>query len=189
MTSKTTSSKAGGVSSQAVQAKTGRGWDDWFVILDDAGAREMTHTRIARYLREEQGVSPWWSQMVANGYEQARGMREKHQMPEGYQISVSKTIQAPPTALYQAWSDEKTRDRWFPGESVTVRKATPNRSLRMTWSDSASTVEVTFNNKGNDKGSSRTQVVVQHSRLADSAQAERMKAYWREALERLKGVV
>ena len=64
-----------------------------------------------------------------------------------------------------------------------------DRSLRMTWGDSKSTVEVIFNDKGNDKGSSRTQVVVQHSRLDDSAQAERMKAYWREALERLKGVV
>ncbi len=189
MTSKTTSSKAGGVSSQAVQAKTGRGWDDWFTVLDDAGAKEMTHTRIARYLREEQAVSPWWSQMVANGYEQARGMREKHQMPEGYQVSVSKTLSAPVAEIYQAWSDENTRNRWLPGESVTIRKATPNRSLRMTWSDGTSSVEVTFNNKGNDKGSSRTQVVVQHSRLADSAQAERMKAYWREALERLNRTV
>ena len=189
MTSKTTANKAAGVSSEAVQTKTGRGWDDWFVILDDAGAKEMTHTRIARYLREEQGVSPWWSQMVANGYEQARGMREKHQMPEGYQISVSKTLQSPLTDLYQAWSDEGILDRWLAGRSVTVRNATPNRSLRMTWSDATSTVEVTFTDKGNDKGASKTQVVVQHSKLADSAQAEQMKAYWREALERLDGVV
>ena len=185
MATRTTSGKAAGVSSQAVQAKTGKGWGDWFVILDGAGAKEMSHTRIATYLREEQGVSPWWSQMVTNGYEQSRGMRKKHQMPAGYQISISKTIQAPSTALYRAWNDETVRDRWLPGESVTIRKATPDKSLRITWTDATSTLEVAFN----DKGASKTQVVVQHSKLADSDQAERMKEYWRDALERLNGVL
>lgn len=119
--------------------------------------------------------------MVANGYEQIRGMRDKHQMPEGYQISVSKTFQVPLDRLYTSWGDAQIRNGWL-SESITVRKATENRSMRITWSDSKTRLEVHFYTKGESK----SQAVVQHSKLADSEQAERMKLYWKEALERLQ---
>ncbi len=46
-------------------------------------------------------------------------------------------------------------------------------------------VEVRFYGKGN----SRSQVVVQHGKLANSTQAARMKAYWKSALERLASAI
>ena len=165
-----------------VQAKTGKNWEQWFAVLDAASAANMSHSEIAKYLNEKEKVPGWWSQMVANTYEQARGLREKHQMPSGYQISVSKTVEAPLAALYESWSDELGRARWLPGESITVRKATPNRSMRMTWADGQTSVEVNFY----DKGKSKSQVVVQHSKLATADEGDRMKAYWKEALRRLE---
>ena len=83
MKNQETSAKTARISDSAVQAKTGKSWKQWFAILDAAGAMEMSHTDIARNLRENQNVPAWWSQMVANTYEQARGMRQKHQVPAG----------------------------------------------------------------------------------------------------------
>ena len=86
-----TATKAAGVSDAAVQAKTGKGWQEWFALLDAAGARQMSHKEIAARLYDQLGCPDWWSQMVAVGYEQERGLREKHQTPAGYQVSASKT--------------------------------------------------------------------------------------------------
>ena len=63
--------KYAGVGSEAVQAKTGKTWAEWFAILDAADAQTMSHPRIARYLQEEHSVPDWWCQMVTVGYEQA----------------------------------------------------------------------------------------------------------------------
>ncbi len=170
------------ISDAAVQGKTGKDWQQWFAILDSAGATKMGHSEIARYLRERHQVPPWWSQMVANTYEQTRGMREKHQMPQGYQISVSKTIGVPVATLFQYWSDDDTREGWLLDAPITICKLTPNQSIRATWSGHESTVDVNFYAKSDSK----SQVVVQHNKLHDAAHADRMKSYWRQALERLR---
>ncbi len=56
-------------------------------------------------------VGPWWCQMVAVTFEQARGLREKHQKPGGYEISASKTVATPLQDLFGAWADEGLRRR------------------------------------------------------------------------------
>src|SRR5437588_3077023 len=99
------------MSDAAVQAKTGKNWPEWFAVLDKAGAAKMTHKQIAAHLLERLGVSSWWSQMVAVGYEQERGLRQKHQTSAGYQISRSMTVAVPIDRLYSAWQDKKTRGR------------------------------------------------------------------------------
>jgi hypothetical protein len=60
------------VSDAAIQKSTGKTWDEWFPILDAWGAREKTHTEIARYVSEEHGVPGWWSQSVTVAYEPRR---------------------------------------------------------------------------------------------------------------------
>ena len=171
-----------GTSDEALKAKTGKTWEEWFAILDAAGAMEMEHPDIARYLSEQHRVPGWWTQKVTGGYEQERKGRQKHQMPEGYQVSVSKTIQVPLTDLYAAWSEGKARLRWLEEPAIQVRKATPAKSLRMTWIDGKSSLEVLFSARGEQ----RSQVSLQHSKLPGAAEAERMKAYWAQALDRLK---
>ena len=169
------------ISDEAVRSKTGKDWSEWFDILDAAGAAAMSHKEIVAYLNQEHGVGPWWQQMVAVSYEQARGLRDRHEMPGGYQISRSKTIAAPVSALYDAWQDEATRQSWLGDAPLTIRKATENKTLRITWDDETS-VDVSFYPKGEHK----TQVTVQHSKLADVSAAEQMKAYWAEKLAGLQ---
>lgn len=173
-----------GVSSDAVQAKTGKTWAEWFGILDAAGAQTLSHPQIARYLQEQQGVPDWWCQMLTVGYEQARGLREAHQKPDGFTANASKTLAVPLAVLYDAWADEGKRAAWLDEVELTVRKATPGKSLRITWSD-GSGLDVNLY----AKGESRSQVSLQHSKLPDAATAARMKAFWGVALDRLKAFV
>jgi hypothetical protein len=85
----TDQSKKTPISDEAVQNATGKVWEEWFAILDSAGGEGMTHKEIVAFLAEHHQVASWWQQSVTNTYEQARGKRGKHQMPEGYQISRS----------------------------------------------------------------------------------------------------
>jgi hypothetical protein len=174
--------KAPPVSDQAVQAKTGKNWEQWFRVLDRAGAKKMNHTDIAAYLYHELECPGWWNQMVAVGYEQARGLRRKHETPAGFQISCSKTVPVPLSTLFAAWWDERSRLRWLKERGMVVRKATRDKSVRVTWVDGRTTLEVLFYAKGEAK----SQVTLQHNKLADADAAERMKIYWSDKLEQLR---
>src|SRR5215467_13039500 len=102
-------------SDEAVKAKTGKVWAEWFKILDKAGAKKMPHKEIALYLYEKQKLPAWWCQMVAVGYEQERGLRQKFQKCDGeFSASRSRTMAAPLAKAYAAWTDEKLRNRWLP---------------------------------------------------------------------------
>jgi uncharacterized protein YndB with AHSA1/START domain len=172
------------MSDEAVESKTGKNWSRWFKHLDAAGGKKMTHQEIAAHLSDKHDVRPWWTQMIAVTYEQARGLRDKHQKPEGYEISVSRTVDAPIGKAYKAWTDEKIRKKWLPAK-LTIRKATPNKSIRISWEDGKTSVAVGFL----AKGSAKCQVVAQHSKLADAKAAAKMKKFWGEALDGLKELI
>lgn len=174
----------GGITSEAVQAATGRTWDQWLTLIDKAGAADMTHRDIAEFLHVRHDLSGWWSQMITVGYEQARGRREKHEKPDGFQISGSKTVTVPLERLFGAWNESSLRARWL-GEFISIRKATPNKSMRITWSDGRSHVDANFYAKGEDK----SMVSVQHGKLPDARTAEKMKEYWSIKLERMRGLL
>jgi uncharacterized protein YndB with AHSA1/START domain len=172
------------MSDEAVAAKTGKTWSRWFKHLDAAGAKKMTHQEIVAHLHDKHNVRPWWTQMVAVTYEQARGLRDKHEKPGGFEISVSRTIGCSVGKAFKAWTDEKTRKSWL-SSNLTIRKATTNKSLRITWEDDNTSVSVGFLSKGADK----CQVVAQHGKLPDAKAAVRMKKFWGEALDKLKELI
>jgi uncharacterized protein YndB with AHSA1/START domain len=127
-------------------------------------------------------VGSWWRQSVTVAYEQARGLRQKHQMPDGYQISRSRTIAALPERIYAAWVDGAQRARWLPDPGFTLRTERPHKSLRLLWVDGRSTLDVSLYPRGENK----TQVTVQHNKLSDAETAQAMKDYWADALKRLE---
>ncbi|MBW8874679.1 MAG: DUF4287 domain-containing protein [Acidobacteria bacterium] len=169
------------MSDEAVQSRTGKTWDEWFAILDAAGCREMDHQQVVAWLSGQPGVGPWWQQMVTVTYERARGKRVKHETPAGFQVSGSRTIAVPVSRLFAAWTDEALRQRWLPDADFTVRKATPDKSLRIAWGDGTN-AEVNFY----PKGEAKSQVAVDHKKLPDAQEAARRKAWWSEALDRLR---
>jgi uncharacterized protein YndB with AHSA1/START domain len=168
------------MSDEAVRAKTGKTWDEWLSILDAAGAKTLGHKEIVA-LVSQHGVGPWWRQMVTVTYEQARGLREKHQTASGYTANASRTIGVPVDRLFAAWSDAALRGRWLPDAELTIRKATPGKSLRISWGDGTN-VDVGLT----PKGESRSQVAVEHAKLPDAGAVARAKEYWKQALDRLQ---
>jgi uncharacterized protein YndB with AHSA1/START domain len=170
------------MSDEAVRAKTGRTWTEWLAALERAGASKLTHQQIVAYLKGEHRLSAWWCQMVTVTYEQAKGLRDKHEKPSGYEIGVSKTIAAPLSRLFRAWEDRKIRDKWLEDPGFVIRKATPGKSMRITWVDGKTSVDAGFYMKGDGK----SQISVQHGRLGSAREAARLKTYWAEQLGKLK---
>ena len=171
------------IGDDAVKAKTGKVWPEWFSLLDKAGAKKMTHKEIVVHLsKRHRKLGGWWTQMVTVAYEQARGLRDKHEKPGGYEISSSKTVAAPIDRLFAAWNDKRRRGSWLPGEEIVIRKATPQKSMRITWSDGKTHVDAYFCAKGDAK----SQIAVQHKKLSSSKEAAGKKAYWSERLGALK---
>lgn len=169
----------------SVLQATGKGWDDWFVLLDAWGARDRKHGEVARFLVEEHAVPGWWAQSITVAYERARGLRMKHQRPDGFSVSASKTIGVPVDVLFAAFVDDVDRERWLSGATMSLRTAQPKRTARFDWEDGTTRVNVGFV----DKGPSKSQVTVAHEKLADAADAEEAKLMWRQRLADLKALL
>jgi hypothetical protein len=173
-------------SDEVIRRNTGRDWDQWFALLDEWGAAERPHPEIARWLAETHAVGGWWAQGVTVAYEQARGRRAPGQRGDGnFSVSASKTVAVPVDRLFAAFADDDLRERWLPGAAFELRTAQPGRSLRANWEDGSTRVSVTFT----ALGESKSQAALQHERLPDAETADRLKAYWRERVAVLKGVL
>jgi hypothetical protein len=174
-----------GWSDELINAKTGCDWDRWVKALDYAKAHEWPHREIARYVHEKYKVPGWWTQTVTVGYERIKGLRAIGQRRDGgYEANKSRTYPVPLARLYRGFSDKRNRAKWLPGVDLTIRTATKDKSMRITWPDGTSVV-VGFLSKGSGKSS----VQVQHGKLSDKAAADRVKAFWGERLGALAEVL
>ena len=144
----------------------------------------MDHKSIAALLAREHAAPPWWGQMITVGYEQARGLRVRHQTPSGYSVSASRTLPVTIGALFDAWISPARRKRWLPGEPLKIHRSTAGKSIRARWKSDETPVEVNFSAK-----SGRAQCSVQHSKLPDARAAARQKKFWGERLDQLKGLL
>jgi len=176
--------KAADVGEAAVRRATGKGWHEWFEQLDRAGAKAMDHRAIVAVLSKVRGLPGWWQQMITVAYERARGLRRKHETTSGFTANASKTVQAPLANLYDAWVDQEKLRAWLGVPPPEVRKANPQRSLRLTWHD-GSWVSVGFYAKGNGK----SQVALGHERLPNARAVVQYKKFWKDALGRLEAAL
>jgi hypothetical protein len=170
------------VSDEAMTNATGHGWDRWFGLLDAWGGTGHTHPEIARWLSDEHGVPPWWTQSITVGYEQARGMRAPGQHVDGWSVTATKTIGVPVERLFEAFADDDLRERWLPAADLRLRTATAPKSARYDWEDGSTRVMVGFIRVSDDKST----VAIEHARLPDADTADEMKAWWRERVAALK---
>jgi hypothetical protein len=173
-----------GLSDESVTKATGRSWSMWVALLDKAGAKKMSHPALTKHIRESYDTPSWWTQMVAVGYERIRGLRAQGQQRSGdWSVSKSKTVGIPLAKLYAAFN-ARGRAKWIPGVKLTVRGATPNKSMRLRWED-GSPIDVGFMAKGDAK----SQVALEHRKLASKAEADRMRAFWTERLNALAAML
>ena len=173
------------VAEERVIEATGHGWDHWFAALDEWGARERKHVDIARWLRDDAGVPGWYSQAIAVSYERARGLRAVGEGVNGFTVSASRTIAVPAEVLFAAFDDPGSRARWLPGADLATRTTTPPRLARYDWEGGPSRLVIGI--EALEDGRSR--VGLSHERLADNAERDTMKAWWRERLTALKALL
>ncbi len=171
-------------SDDAIRQRTGRGWEEWFDLLDEAGMAARPHREISRYVADLQGVVPlaWAAQAVTVSYERARGGRAVGQHPDGFAITASRTVAVPADRLFDAFVDEAERGRWLSDAQLRERVATRPRSARFDWGDGPARINVTFH----ARSAATSTVAVEHARLPDAEEAARMKAWWRGRLTTLK---
>lgn len=174
-------------SDEAIRGRTGRGWEEWFDLLDGWGADAQPHKAIAGRVADKLGIHPlaWNAQAITVSYERARGLRVVGQRATGFAVTASKTIAVPMDRLYDAFVNDSQRRRWLPDGRLRQRTGTKPATARFDWADSKSRVNVYFEAKGEAKSTA----TVEHARLGDAEEAERMKAYWRTALRALKSQI
>ena len=175
-------------SDETIRERTGRGWEEWFDLLDEAGAADMTHRETARWLAEREGLHPlaWNVQAVVGGYEQgpprppgrrARGRLHRHRL----------------------------EDRRRPGRAALrgVRRRGPARALAArrraarAHHDRAALGALRLGRRRRPASTSpspprarrRAPRRCRTSGSPDGAEAERMKAFWRERVAGLKEVL
>ena len=163
---------------------TGKGHAEWFALLDGWGATNHTHTEIARWLNETQGTPGWWTQSITVSYERARGMRARHQMADGFSISVTRTMEAGPEVALAAFTDETVRARWL-SSAMRQRPTRARNVARFDWDEPRSRIIVSVAPKDNG----RTAVTVGHEQLPDAEAGELLKARWRAWLADLKALL
>ncbi|HXV14816.1 MAG TPA: hypothetical protein VEC56_11480 [Candidatus Krumholzibacteria bacterium] len=166
-----------GMSDSAIQAKTGKTWAQWVRALDAIDATKLPHREIAEHVHTVFGVPGWWTQAVTVGYERIKGLREIGQRRSGaYETSKSKTLPVPAKVAFEAFANARTRKKWLADIALTVRKATPSKSVRITWPDGTD-VQVWITAKGE-----KCSVAVQHTKLASKEDVNARKAFWAERL-------
>lgn len=173
-----------GMREDTIRAKTGRSWAGWVRTLDAIGAEGLSHGEIARHVAETYDISGWWSQTVTVGYERIRGLRDIGQRRSGtYEASKTKTLPVSAAVAFDAVTNARIRRRWLPGVAVTIRKASPPKSVRISWPDGTD-VAVWITKKGD-----RCSMAIQHAKLRSKGDVAERKAYWADRLTALAALV
>ncbi|MFQ5907243.1 MAG: SRPBCC domain-containing protein [Thermoplasmata archaeon] len=191
------------IGEEAVRTKTGKGWGEWFALLDTWDAVDKGHTTTARHLAETHGLSGWWAQMVAVEYERARGLRQVGQKRAQFVVTVQRTIRTSPEVAYKALTEPSLLSRWFTqdaqaelrvggryenkdGDNGEFLRLEPPERLKYTWENPkhapGTVVEIWISPKGEEKSLIR----LEHSRLKNLQEFEDLRKGWRWALDSLR---
>ena len=194
------------ISSEAVQKATGRTREEWFALLDGAGAQALAHRDIVRLLRDHGPLaSAWWAQTLASEYETARGRRVAGETASaGFEVGVQRTVRLSPQQAWEllagpaglsVWLGVDGRLRLAPGQTYQtadgtrgeVRTVTPGQRVRLTWHPPRwlhpSTLQVTV-----IPASQGATLAFHQERLPGPQEREEMRHHWQRVLQRLEGL-
>lgn len=191
------------ISDDAVRKATGKGWDEWFALLDSEGADTLPHKQVAQMLHDKGYIaSGWWCQMVTVEYERARGKRVLGGTESaGFQIGVQKTLPLSPEEAWDLivepagralWLGAVPDLRWEKGAAYAtaegargeIRSFHPSKLVRLTWQPpgfpAPSTLQVSLEPSGK-----KTAVRFHQEKLASAETREQMRTHWRTVLQKL----
>jgi hypothetical protein len=178
------------VDAARVLEATGRSLGDWFAILDERGANDLTHKDIAKLLTDECGVPGWWSQSVTVEYERHIGRREAGQRQDGsYEVAVTRTVPGAMDDVLARWlARVPAPEAGFAGVRFAGAPSTSRTEKRRAWRvtlEDGSRVEVAVSDKpvSTSKGAGPACLLaVTSSKLAAKSDGDRWKVFWRAYL-------
>ncbi len=174
------------ITDKVVVEKTGKTMAEWFDVLDRKGAKMLDPHGIYELIGTIDGLKPLGEVnqgLLSTSYQWDRGLRQRGEKKDGFEISASKTIAVPVDELYRSFVDDSIRGEWL-GHEIEITKATEDKSARAAWGD-GTRVSVDFHPKGDAK----SQIVVQHLKIADAEKAAELKGLWSTALDALKSIL
>jgi uncharacterized protein YndB with AHSA1/START domain len=187
-------------------AATGRTLQDWFTELDRTPGLAAGRRNLVQHVYDHTGKDEWWATTIAVEFEKARGQVEKDGQPKGYAICVTKSIAAPLPRVFAAFGAAADLDRWLgngtqvafapggtlrnaDGDCLEFTRIRTDKDLRAVWRSASlapgSQVEVLFA----DKGSSKTGLTLNHTRILLRRDADLLRAGWGEAFTNLKNLL
>jgi hypothetical protein len=174
------------ITDTVVVEKTGKTMAEWFAVLDGKGAKKLDSHAIYELIGSIDGLKPlgeWNQGLLSTSYQWDRGLRQRGEKKDGFEISVSKTIGVPVDELYHSFVDDSVRGEWL-DKPVEITKAAENKSVRAAWGDGTRLSVDLY-----PKGDAKSQIVVQHLKIADAEKATELKALWSTALDTLKTIL
>ena len=175
------------ITDKVVLPETGKTIEEWFAVMDKKGAAGLTSEKIFLLTGTIKGLNnlnEWNRNLLTTTYTWHKGLRERGEKAGGFEICVSKTVNVPLNVLYTAFTDDAQRKRWLK-DKIVIRKATENKSARVTWSDNKTSLSIDFYAKGSEK----SQIVIQHMKIENAARAGELKDFWKGRVEALAAII
>jgi uncharacterized protein YndB with AHSA1/START domain len=184
----------------ACQEATGQTLSYWISAIEaKPELRGKRRDAVNMWLYPEMGKNIWWATTAWVEFERKLGIIQKDGRIEGYNICVTKTINAPVAKTFAAWT---TGDLPWLGDSAQVyedksiidangNRATPvrireNKDLRYKWNACCGCQETSFDVTFTDNGKGGTALMLNHNRIQTRAEADGLRRAWGAAFNRLK---
>ncbi|MBK0418011.1 hypothetical protein JD276_03045 [Leucobacter sp. CSA1] len=173
----------------AISTGTGRAWEEWVELLERSGARDLTHTDIARLALELMPESverrEWWAQGTAVAFEQHAGLRVPGQTCDGdFQLSTTRTVRRDKDEALRAWLELVEGRDEFGGVPLDGGASTSGTEKWRYWRaplSDGTRVSVNITDKTEGKAS----VGLVHSRLDSASAIEYWRPVWKGLLAQI----
>jgi uncharacterized protein YndB with AHSA1/START domain len=192
------------VTDAACKAATGKALSEWFAYLDGMDGLKIGRREINNHLYGMK-LDPWWCTTIAVEYERARDVKKKDGLYEGYFICSTKTIAAPLSKVFEAWSDPTQFAKWFgDGVKAEFKEGGPystsngvsgefgrirqDKDIRMTLGGAGMSQPAQIEAQFQDKGGGKTGLLVNSTRIQTRPEADGIRNEWAGALNRLKAL-
>jgi uncharacterized protein YndB with AHSA1/START domain len=191
------------VTEAAVRNATGWGWEEWFALLDEKGAKELEHKEIVKLLRDEGQKNAWWNQMITLEYERARKEKKVGETTDaGFEVGVRRTFETSPKRAWDiltrkagvaAWLGQVKGLKFEKGQTYEtsdgavgeISSVRPGERVRLTWRpmgwEEDSIIQVTV-----IPVSSYATIAFHQEKLPDEKERERARKRWSAALDALQ---
>lgn len=167
-------------SDEVVRERTGRGWDEWRVLIDSWPGHTEGHAAIAAWLQQQHQVDGWWAQSITVGWERITGRRRPGQMADGtFTANKSATVSTDHEGLREMLIADTGREALFPQMTTELRSRPTSKNVRLGLEEGVAEIAVA------PKGDRRATVTISHTKLPSPDHVAHWREFWADWLAAL----